>query len=111
MRAFGIPLPQPWRSTVAFGEPHVTPDGTTIITVSRVRGRPDADAAGTVTTAIGVYTIRDGAVAWTPAVDVDRIASIGIATGFVAALLGTAAVVRRPPWPALTGTITVVRNR
>ncbi|GAA4388739.1 hypothetical protein [Tsukamurella soli] len=109
MRPLDLALSAPWHSTVTFGEPHVTPDGTTVITVSRARA--DSGHGEDTTSALGLYTIHDGAVTWTPAMDVERIALIGAATGFVAALLGTLAVVRRPPWPALTGTITVVRGR
>ncbi len=93
---------------VVFGDPHVTPDGTTVITVSRVRRRRSGEDR---VSAIGVYSVRDGQAVWSPAVDADRIALIGVATGFVAAVLGCVAVVRRPPWPALTGTITVHRDR
>lgn len=80
-----------------------------VIEVSRVR--PHGDAGEEHVTAIGVYAIRDGKAMWSPAVDGDRIALIGVTTGFVAALLSTLAVLRRPPWPALTGTISVVRRR
>lgn len=93
---------------VVFGEPHVTPDGTTVITVSRTRRRRSGEDR---VSAIGVYAVRDGQAQWCPAVDADRIALIGVTTGFVAAVLGCIAVVRKPPWPALTGTITVHRNR
>ncbi|BDD81312.1 hypothetical protein TPB0596_10750 [Tsukamurella pulmonis] len=93
---------------VVFGEPHVTPDGTTVITVSRVRRRRNgADRVS----AIGVYTVRDGRSVWSPAVDADRIALVGVATGLIAATLASLAVLRQPPWPALTGTITAIRGR
>lgn len=39
---------------------------------------------------------------WTPAVDASRVAMIGACTGFMAALLATVAVLRRPPWPDMT---------
>ncbi len=110
MRPTGLPVSVPWRSKVTFGEPYVTADGSTVITVSRQRGRSDGDPDHDVTSPIGIYVIHDGVVTWSPAIDGDRIALIGVATGFVAALLGTLAVLRRPPWPALTGTITVVRR-
>lgn len=93
---------------VVFGDPHVMPDGTTVITVSRVRRRRSGEDR---VSAIGVYTVREGRTTWTPAVDGDRIALIGVATGFVAATLATLAVLRQPPWPALIGTITVTRDR
>lgn len=93
---------------VIFGDPHVTPDGTTVITVSRIRRRRSGDDR---VSAIGVYTVRDGQAVWSPAVDADRIALLGVATGLIAATLASLAVVRKPPWPALTGTITVPRVR
>jgi hypothetical protein len=71
-----------------FGEPHETPDGTTVITVSRPPG---------------VFAIREGQAKWEPAVDATRIAILAVTTGLVAATLGTLAVLRRPPWPDLSG--------
>nr|WP_231895888.1 hypothetical protein [Gordonia sp. LAM0048] len=66
-----------------------------MIPVSRrgFRGRP---------TAVGAYTVTDGATTWTPAVDSGRVALIGVLTGLVAAALGSAAVLRQPPWPRMT---------
>ncbi|KXO95595.1 Uncharacterised protein (plasmid) [Tsukamurella tyrosinosolvens] len=93
---------------VVFGDPHVTPDGTTVITVSRVRRRRSGEDR---VSAIGVYTVREGRTTWTPAVDADRIALLGVATGLIAATLASLAVLRQPPWPVLTGTITVHRDR
>ncbi|MEC3955442.1 hypothetical protein VMT65_20555 [Nocardia sp. CDC153] len=79
-------------STLVYGEPLQTPDGTTIITVAAVnpwRGsRP-----------IGVFVIHGGEVKWEAAVDASRIAIIGVTTGLIAATLGTLAVVKSPPWP------------
>jgi hypothetical protein len=69
-----------------FGEPHETPDGTTVITVSRPPG---------------VFTIREGQAKWEPAVDATRVALLAIGTGLVAATIGALAVLRRPPWPDL----------
>ncbi|CAM3617586.1 hypothetical protein ACXYTP_11245 [Tsukamurella ocularis] len=93
---------------VVFGDPHVTPDGTTVITVSRIRRRRTGEDR---VSAIGVYTVRDGQAVWSPAVDADRIALLGVATGLIAATLASLAVLRQPPWPLLTGTITVHRDR
>ena len=45
--------------------------------------------------------VADGRATWVPAVDGHLMALIGTSTGFVAALLGTLAVLRRPPWPHL----------
>jgi len=72
-----------------FAEPYLTPDGTTVIPVSK-GSRP-----------LGVYVIRDGQASWLPAVDGNRIATIGVITGLLAAVLGCLAVLRRPPWPDL----------
>lgn len=74
-----------------FGDPFEASNGTVIVTVSSARGRP-----------VGIYTVTHDGATWTPAVDGNRIALIGVCAGFVAAVLGTAAVLRRPPWPELT---------
>ena len=78
----GTPAPR------LFGEPHETPDGTTVITVSDPPG---------------VFAIRDGQAKWEPAVNATLVAVIAVSTGLVAATLGTLAVLRRPPWPDLRG--------
>jgi hypothetical protein len=81
-----------------FAEPYLTPDGATVIPVAKVRG-----ARGTTTAKpLGVFVIHDGQTSWVPAVDADRIALIGVLTGLVAAVIGTLAVLRRPPWPDLS---------
>jgi hypothetical protein len=84
-----LPSVQP---TAIYGEPYQTPDGATVITVTRGPGRTGSGA-------MGVFVIKDGRACWEPAVDVTRIAFIGVLTGFVAAALATAAMLRRPPWP------------
>ncbi len=78
-----------------FDDPITIDERTTMIPVSRrgFRGRP---------TAVGAYTVTDGATTWTPAVDSGRVALIGVLTGLVAAALGSAAVLRQPPWPRMT---------
>jgi hypothetical protein len=76
---------------MVFSEPFEASNGTVIVTVSNSRGR-----------AVGIYTVTAQSVTWTPAVDDSRVALIAVCTGFVAAVLGTAAVLRRPPWPDLT---------
>ena len=83
--------------TSVFGEPLATEDGATVIPVSRVRDGSSVPA--------GVFVIRDGRATWTPAIDADRIARIGVMTGFMAATLACLAVLRRPPWPDLAITI------
>ena len=37
-----------------------------------------------------------------PAVDANRVALIGVLTGLLAAVIGTLAVLRQPPWPRMT---------
>jgi len=80
-----------------YGEPYETPDGATVITVAKVRG-PRAKP-------IGVFVIKDGNVRWSPAVDGERVAMMGILVGLVSAALAGVAMVRRPPWPDLKGEI------
>jgi hypothetical protein len=71
----------------AYGEPYQTPDGTTVIPVAKP---------------LGVFVIRNGEASWTPAVDGNRIALIGVITGLLAAVIGCLAVLRQPPWPRIT---------
>ncbi|MTE12363.1 hypothetical protein [Nocardia aurantiaca] len=75
-----------------YGEPYETSDGATIITVTGTGGllgpRP-----------LGIFVVRADKVKWEPAVDMSRIALLGVLTGLISAVLGTAAVLRRPPWP------------
>ena len=79
-----------------YGEPYRTADGGTVITVAKARG-------GTVTP-VGVFVVHAGTASWVPAVDVNRVALIGVTTGLIAAVLGSLAVLRRPPWPDLSAT-------
>ena len=79
-----------------YGEPYRTADGGTVITVAKVR-------AGTATP-VGVFVVHDGTASWVPAVDVNRVALIGVITGLIAAALGSLAMLRRPPWPDLSAT-------
>ncbi|MEE3851933.1 hypothetical protein VZC37_16445 [Gordonia sp. LSe1-13] len=51
---------------------------------------------------VGALTITDGTTTWTPVVDSGRVAMIGVITGLIAAALGSAAVLRQPPWPKMT---------
>ncbi|EON32778.1 hypothetical protein GTC6_10476 [Gordonia terrae C-6] len=78
-----------------FDDPITIDEQTTMIPVSRrgFRGRP---------VAVGAYTVTGGVTTWTPAVDSGRVALIGVITGLVAATLGSAAVLRQPPWPRMT---------
>lgn len=70
-----------------YGEPYQTPDGTTVILVAKP---------------LGVFAIRNGQASWTPAVDANRIALIGVLTGLLAGVIGALAVLRQPPWPRIT---------
>jgi hypothetical protein len=81
-----------------FGEPYQTPDGATVVPVSKVRHRRDGTR---VTRALGVFVIKDGAPTWAPAVDTTRLALMAELIGLIAATLATVAVIRRPPWPDL----------
>jgi len=81
-----------------FGEP-VERDGVLVVPVARVRsiwgvgagGPADVGGVGTggVITAgpVGVYEVRDGAVRWVPALDVNRVALVGQLAFIVAALV------------------------
>jgi hypothetical protein len=73
-----------------FGREYQTPDGATIIPVSKP---------------VGVFVIKDGAPIWSPAADGTRIALMGIIVGLVATSLVGIAMVRRPPWPELWGDV------
>jgi hypothetical protein len=74
-----------------FGEQYQTPDGATVIPVSKP---------------VGVFVIKDGQPIWSPAADGTRIAMLGILCGLVAATCAGIAMVRRPPWPDLHGEVT-----
>ncbi|WP_430334203.1 hypothetical protein [Rhodococcus sp. ACT016] len=81
---------------LVFGEPYQVSDDITIVTVSRNGWgrRPEHP--------VGIYTIRADGTTWTPVVDTGRHALIGVCTGFAAAVIGSLAVLRRPPWPEMT---------
>ena len=95
------------RPAQVYSQPYQTADGATIVAVSKVRGRvrPSGDEVAVRAKPVGVFVIRGGDVKWEPAMDATPIALIGVLTGFVAATLATVAMVRRPPWPDLRGTI------
>ena len=73
-----------------FGHEYQTPDGATVITVSKP---------------VGVFVIKDGTPIWSPATDGTRLALMGILVGLVATALSGIAMVRRPPWPDLHGEV------
>jgi hypothetical protein len=85
-----------------YGQPQQTSDGSTVITVSRVRSRGDTVSASPV----GVFVIHEGKPTWTPAMDSGRVAWIGALTGLVAAAFATFAMIRRPPWPDISIAVT-----
>ena len=70
-----------------YGEPYATADGATVIPVAKP---------------LVVFVVRGGEVSWVPAVDHNRIALIGVLTDLLAAVIGTLAVLRQPPWPRIT---------
>jgi hypothetical protein len=101
-------VPDPSAAQV-YGQPYQTVDGATVLPVAKVRGRtrPGADDADLrlAVRPVGVFVIKDGVATWVPAVDSTRIALVGAVTGLVAATFATLAMVRRPPWPDLHGTV------
>jgi len=80
-------LPADGASGRAYGEPYETPDGATVIPVVKP---------------VGIFVVHGGKASWVPAVDANRIALIGVTTGLLAAVIGTLAVLRQPPWPRIT---------
>lgn len=78
-----------------YGEP-IERDGLTIVPAADVRGGGGggADAEnnggggfGLTARPVGVYVVKNGEVAWEPAVDVNRISMMGIVAGIVALLV------------------------
>jgi hypothetical protein len=103
-------VPDPSAAQI-YGQPYQTADGATVLPVAKVRGRTrpgaaDADLRLTAKPA-GVFVIKDGEATWVPALDSTRIALMGEMIGLVAATFATLAMVRRPPWPDLHGTVAV----
>ena len=52
-----------------------------------------------------MFVVKDGKASWEPAVDVTRIAVLGVLVGLVGTAFSTLAMVRRPPWPDLRGEV------
>lgn len=73
-----------------FVQQYQTPDGTTVIPVSKP---------------VGVFVIKDGKPIWSPAKDATRVAMMGVLVGLVSAALAGIAMIRRPPWPDLHGEV------
>ena len=101
-------VPDPAAGQV-YGQPYETADGVTVVPVARVRGRTRPGEPGTdlrlSASPVGVFVIKGGEATWVPAVDSTRIALVGALTGLIAATFATLAMVRRPPWPDLHGTV------
>jgi len=102
-------LPTDGAGRRVFGEPHETADGSTVIPVARIRmgrGRrgsgPDSAPFGYAAVPAGVFVVHDGKASWVPAIDENRVALIGVTTGLLAAVIGTLAILRQPPWPKIT---------
>jgi hypothetical protein len=100
-------VPDPSAAQV-YGQPYQTPDGATVLPVAKVRGRTRPGAAD-ADLRVGVFVIKNGDATWVPAVDQTRITLMGELIGLVAATFATLAMVRRPPWPDLHGTVDVSR--
>jgi len=93
-----------------FGEAYEVGE-TTIIPVARVGGGTgggggdDSDSSGGFggglgvgATPVGVYEVRDGAVQWRPAVDVNRLARGGQVLAGVVSVCVTLVALRRTSW-------------
>jgi hypothetical protein len=92
LERFGLPAVT---GAPVYGEPRELADGSVVITATRtgLRGEPKP---------VGIFVIHGGKVTWEPAVDVDRVAFLGVLTGLLAAAFATLAMLRRPPWPDVT---------
>jgi hypothetical protein len=95
-----------------FGQPYETADGTTVVPVAKVRTAAKPGVVGDSRFALGakplgIFVVKDGKASFVPAVDPGRIAMMGILVGLVSAALAGVAMVRRPPWPDLHGTVDV----
>jgi uncharacterized spore protein YtfJ len=90
-----------------FAEPYER-DGVTVIAAARVRGAggggggkdehgQEGDGGGFVFTArpVGAYVLKDGAVAWQPAVDVERVVTVAVLGWAAVAWVVSRAVRRR----------------
>jgi uncharacterized spore protein YtfJ len=90
-----------------FGDPYER-DGATVIPAARVRGAggggggkdergQEGDGGGFVLTArpVGAYVVKDGAVTWQPAVDVERVVTVAVLGWALVAWFVTRAVRRR----------------
>lgn len=78
-----------------YGDP-IEREGLTIVPAARVRGgggggsdteNNGGGGFGLTASPVGVYVVKGGEVAWEPAVDVNRISTLGIVAGIVALLV------------------------
>ena len=78
-----------------YGEP-IEREGLTIVPAADVRGggggggdaqNNGGGGFGLTARPVGVYVVKDGTVAWEPAVDVSRLSMMGIVAGIVALLV------------------------
>jgi hypothetical protein len=101
-------VPDPAAAHV-YGQPYELPGGATVVPVAKVRGRsrpgPGEPELRVSARPAGVFVISNGEATWVPALDSTRIALMGELIGLVAAAFATLAMVRRPPWPDLHGTV------
>lgn len=101
-------VPDPAAAQV-YGQPYETADGATVVPVAKVRGRAKPGTGDpqlrVSAKPAGVFVIVNGEATWVPALDSTRIALMGELIGLVAAAFATLAMVRRPPWPDLHGTV------
>lgn len=86
-------LPDVDRGPAIYGSPYRTPEGTTVIPVTKPAGRFRRARP------LGVFVVADGKAAWHAATDDTAIALTGIFVGLMATTLSLIAVIRRPPWP------------
>lgn len=104
-------LPAERATQRVYGEPYQV-DGATVIPVAKIRlgpsTRPNSPRAKNASNyefaavPTGVFVIRGGEVRWVPAEKPSQAALIGVLTGLVAAVIGSLAVLRQPPWPRWT---------
>jgi hypothetical protein len=106
-------VPDPAAAQV-YGQPYETADGVTVVPVARVRGRTRPGTGSDLhltAKPVGVFVIKDGEATWVPALDSTRIALMGELIGLVSATFATLAMVRRPPWPDLHGTVAYTKPK
>lgn len=87
-------------TSLVYGEPHQTADGTTVITAARVTAS-GPDGSEVTATPVGAMVIHGDQAKWVAAVGVSRIGMAGVLTGLLSAVIVSLAVLRRPPWPDL----------